>query len=94
MAKSPPTVTLQDLWDIVSHEKRCLLSISDRPSNAAERSRYACSTIAHSLWLTKPLSRQVGVALKVLPDNEELAFHNGNVPWQRVINSKGGISPR
>ncbi|TGO32117.1 hypothetical protein BHYA_0351g00010 [Botrytis hyacinthi] len=21
-------------------------------------------------------------------------FHNGNVPWQRVINTKGGISPR
>jgi alkylated DNA nucleotide flippase Atl1 len=21
-------------------------------------------------------------------------FHSGNVPWQRVINAKGGISPR
>ncbi|KAF3050218.1 hypothetical protein E8E11_009513 [Didymella keratinophila] len=44
--------------------------------------------------------RQVGVCLKHLPppstdpNKESPAFHSGNVPWQRVINSKGGISPR
>ncbi|KAJ4335539.1 Alkyltransferase-like protein 1 [Didymella glomerata] len=43
---------------------------------------------------------QVGVCLKHLPppstdpNKESPAFHSGNVPWQRVINSKGGISPR
>lgn len=44
-------------------------------------------------------ARQVGVCLKVLPsfdpnDPEKFFFHDRNVPWQRVINSKGGISPR
>ncbi|KAJ4993919.1 mgmt family protein [Stagonosporopsis vannaccii] len=44
--------------------------------------------------------RQVGVCLKHLPppstdpNKKNPAFHSGNVPWQRVINSKGGISPR
>ncbi|KAF3042393.1 hypothetical protein E8E12_007230 [Didymella heteroderae] len=44
--------------------------------------------------------RQVGVCLKHLPPpstdptKKSPAFHSGNVPWQRVINSKGGISPR
>ncbi|PYI20511.1 hypothetical protein BO86DRAFT_448604 [Aspergillus japonicus CBS 114.51] len=51
--------------------------------------------------------RQVGVSLKHLPsapsnpeteaDAEAAAapfFHSGNVPWQRVINSKGMISHR
>jgi hypothetical protein len=39
--------------------------------------------------------RQVGVCLKHLPVEEAASeFHEGNVPWQRVINSKGGISPR
>ncbi|KZF21231.1 DNA binding methylated-DNA--cysteine S-methyltransferase [Xylona heveae TC161] len=40
--------------------------------------------------------RQVGVSLKHLPSSErsDLAFHEGNVPWQRVINAKGIISPR
>ncbi|OSS54087.1 hypothetical protein B5807_00628 [Epicoccum nigrum] len=44
--------------------------------------------------------RQVGVCLKHLPapstdpTTRSPAFHSGNVPWQRVINSKGGISPR
>ena len=43
--------------------------------------------------------RQVGVCLKQLPDYdpsdpEQFFFHSDNVPWQRVINSKGGISPR
>lgn len=44
-------------------------------------------------------ARQVGVCLKHLPDYdpedpERHSFHNQNVPWQRVVNSKGGISPR
>ncbi|OJD33091.1 mgmt family protein [Diplodia corticola] len=52
--------------------------------------------------------RQVGVSLKHLPspgDTEQAGgsngdggsgprWHSGNVPWQRVINSKGVISPR
>ncbi|KAH6683217.1 6-O-methylguanine DNA methyltransferase [Halenospora varia] len=38
--------------------------------------------------------RQVGVCLKHLPSDASMTFHNGNVPWQRVINSKGVISPR
>ncbi|KAL2358716.1 6-O-methylguanine DNA methyltransferase [Cryomyces antarcticus] len=41
--------------------------------------------------------RQVGVCLKHLPSatgdaNEN--FNSDNVPWQRVINAKGRISPR
>ncbi|KAI9872273.1 MAG: hypothetical protein M1823_008217, partial [Watsoniomyces obsoletus] len=44
-------------------------------------------------------ARQVGVCLKHLPDYDPADpdrhfFHGDNVPWQRVINSKGGISPR
>ncbi len=44
-------------------------------------------------------ARQVGVCLKHLPhydstDPDRHFFHSNNVPWQRVINSKGGISPR
>jgi methylated-DNA-protein-cysteine methyltransferase related protein len=44
-------------------------------------------------------ARQVGVCLKHLPDYDptdpdQFYFHGDNVPWQRVINSKGGISPR
>ncbi|KAE8381990.1 6-O-methylguanine DNA methyltransferase [Aspergillus bertholletiae] len=38
--------------------------------------------------------RQVGVCLKHLPTSSEEYFHSGNVPWQRVINSKGMISHR
>ncbi|PQE10956.1 MGMT family protein [Rutstroemia sp. NJR-2017a WRK4] len=38
--------------------------------------------------------RQVGTCLKHLPSDPTLPFHNGNVPWQRVINAKGVISPR
>jgi methylated-DNA-protein-cysteine methyltransferase-like protein len=36
----------------------------------------------------------VGVCLKHLSSDTSQTFHNGNVPWQRVINSKGIISPR
>lgn len=44
-------------------------------------------------------ARQVGVCLKHLPDYDpeepdKHFFHNDNVPWQRVVNAKGGISPR
>lgn len=48
--------------------------------------------------------RQVGICLKHLPasptdsststSTSTHPFHNANVPWQRVINAKGGISPR
>lgn len=39
--------------------------------------------------------RQVGTVMKHLPESSPgLAYHNGNVPWQRVINAKGTISPR
>ncbi|KAF2204995.1 DNA binding methylated-DNA--cysteine S-methyltransferase [Delitschia confertaspora ATCC 74209] len=44
--------------------------------------------------------RQVGVCLKNLPSpstdpsKKSPEFHSGNVPWQRVVNAKGGISPR
>jgi methylated-DNA-protein-cysteine methyltransferase-like protein len=38
--------------------------------------------------------RQVGVCLKHLPSDPSLPHHNANVPWQRVINAKGIISPR
>ncbi|KAF1814682.1 MGMT family protein [Eremomyces bilateralis CBS 781.70] len=45
-------------------------------------------------------ARQVGVCLKHLPsapdpdDRYSQLFNGGNVPWQRIINSKGAISPR
>lgn len=47
--------------------------------------------------------RQVGVVMKHLPhapdrssteDGERPFYHDGNVPWQRVINSKAMITPR
>jgi len=38
--------------------------------------------------------RQVGVCMKHLPGDTSLRFNSSNVPWQRVINAKGGISPR
>lgn len=38
--------------------------------------------------------RQVGVCLKHLPADPTMRFHHANVPWQRVINAKGIISPR
>ncbi|RYP70337.1 hypothetical protein DL771_005544 [Monosporascus sp. 5C6A] len=38
--------------------------------------------------------RQVGICLKHLPEDPGARYNNGNVPWQRVINSKGIISPR
>ncbi|KAK1544596.1 6-O-methylguanine DNA methyltransferase [Colletotrichum paranaense] len=38
--------------------------------------------------------RQVGICLKHLPTDPASRFNNENVPWQRVINAKGTISPR
>lgn len=38
--------------------------------------------------------RQVGVCLKHLTHDPDARFNNTNVPWQRVINAKGIISPR
>ncbi|KAA8650259.1 hypothetical protein EYZ11_003830 [Aspergillus tanneri] len=38
--------------------------------------------------------RQVGICLKHLPSDPGHYYHSGNVPWQRVINSKGMISHR
>ncbi|KAI1172341.1 MGMT family protein [Nemania sp. FL0916] len=38
--------------------------------------------------------RQVGICLKHLSQDPGERHHSGNVPWQRVINSKGVISPR
>lgn len=60
-----------------------------------------CTTYGHiALLLGYPKRpRQVGVSLKHLPDFDPENpnthfFHSENVPWQRVINAKGGISPR
>ncbi|KAJ0414141.1 6-O-methylguanine DNA methyltransferase [Aspergillus carlsbadensis] len=39
--------------------------------------------------------RQVGICLKHLPAQDSgNHFHDGNVPWQRVVNAKGMISHR
>src|SRR5271170_3824908 len=60
-----------------------------------------CTTYGHiALLLGYPKRpRQVGVCLKHLPDFDPVDptrhfFHADNVPWQRVVNAKGGISPR
>lgn len=53
------------------------------------------SSSIHQVMLTMP--RQVGICLKHLPDvtdQPNAYYHNSNVPWQRVVNAKGGISPR
>ncbi|OTB04260.1 hypothetical protein M426DRAFT_321100 [Hypoxylon sp. CI-4A] len=38
--------------------------------------------------------RQVGICLKHLPQDTDARHNHENVPWQRVINAKGIISPR
>lgn len=38
--------------------------------------------------------RQVGICLKHLSQDPESRYNHDNVPWQRVINAKGIISPR
>ncbi|KAF2457751.1 MGMT family protein, partial [Lineolata rhizophorae] len=45
------------------------------------------------------IAQLVGVALKHLPAAQAAAddgpvWHDDNVPWQRVVNAKGRISPR
>lgn len=61
----------------------------------------ACISTAHSRWVlsksnayTAQRPRQVGVCLKHLPSDTSLRFNSDNVPWQRVVNAKGTISPR
>ncbi|KAL2755382.1 hypothetical protein ACRALDRAFT_2041759 [Sodiomyces alcalophilus JCM 7366] len=49
--------------------------------------------IAHLVG-TPQRARQVGMCLKHLPLDPEARFNSDNVPWQRVINSRGTISPR
>lgn len=60
-----------------------------------------CTSYGHiALLLGFPQrARQVGVCLKHLPsfdptNPERYFYHDQNVPWQRVVNAKGGISPR
>ncbi|KAI0006976.1 6-O-methylguanine DNA methyltransferase [Xylariaceae sp. FL0662B] len=43
---------------------------------------------------TPQRARQVGVCLKHLPQDADARFNHENVPWQRVINQKGTVSPR
>ncbi|OAQ97916.1 hypothetical protein LLEC1_05337 [Akanthomyces lecanii] len=38
--------------------------------------------------------RQVGVCLKHLPDDPSVQWNHATVPWQRVVNARGVISPR
>ncbi|KAK8133843.1 hypothetical protein PG984_005855 [Apiospora sp. TS-2023a] len=44
--------------------------------------------------IAKLRPRQVGVCLKHLSQDPDSRHNHDNVPWQRVINSKGLISPR
>ncbi|KAH8732161.1 6-O-methylguanine DNA methyltransferase [Phaeosphaeriaceae sp. PMI808] len=61
-----------------------------------------CTSYGHIARLLgkRERQRQVGVCLKHLPSpstdpsKKNPTYHSRNVPWQRVINSKGGISPR
>ena len=58
------------------------------------RTLYLSSSPTHSHFPAQR-PRQVGVCLKHLPSDPSVSrFHNENVPWQRVINAKGIISPR
>ncbi|KAH8179145.1 6-O-methylguanine DNA methyltransferase, DNA binding domain-containing protein [Sarocladium implicatum] len=54
------------------------------------------TTYGHIAMLvgTPQRPRQVGVCLKHLPADPSARFNHDNVPWQRVINAKGAISPR
>ncbi|TFA98374.1 Alkyltransferase-like protein [Trichoderma ghanense] len=65
--------------------------------SAAQQIPYGkVTTYAHIAYLvgTPQRPRQVGVCMKHLPQDEEARFNSTNVPWQRVINSKGAVSPR
>ncbi|KAJ5600889.1 MGMT family protein [Penicillium hetheringtonii] len=55
------------------------------------------TSISTSPILTRPTAqrpRQVGTCLKALPSDLNQPYTSENVPWQRVINSKGMISHR
>ncbi|KID84901.1 MGMT family protein [Metarhizium guizhouense ARSEF 977] len=54
------------------------------------------TSYAHIAMLvgTPQRPRQVGMCMKHLSSDASHRFNNANVPWQRVINSKGVISPR
>lgn len=58
------------------------------------RTRSACNADADDHLVTAQRPRQVGVCLKHLPVDPSARFNHENVPWQRVINAKGVISPR
>lgn len=65
--------------------------------SAAQQIPYGkVTTYAHLAYLvgTPQRPRQVGVCMKHLPHDEDAVFNSSNVPWQRVINSKGAVSPR
>ncbi|GKT87490.1 6-O-methylguanine DNA methyltransferase [Colletotrichum tofieldiae] len=52
------------------------------------------SVITRVFLLQSRAARQVGICLKHLPTDPTSRFNNETVPWQRVINAKGTISPR
>ncbi|KAK0639139.1 6-O-methylguanine DNA methyltransferase [Cercophora newfieldiana] len=54
------------------------------------------TTYGHIAMLvgTPQRPRQVGLCLKHLPTDPSARYNHDNVPWQRVINAKGEISPR
>jgi methylated-DNA-protein-cysteine methyltransferase-like protein len=80
---------MQDASENISGSWICLESLE-----MSERVAYGeCKSIKLMLC-TAQRPRQVGVCLKHLSNDLTITFHDGNVPWQRVINSKGGISPR
>ncbi|KAH6608309.1 6-O-methylguanine DNA methyltransferase [Trichoderma cornu-damae] len=65
--------------------------------SAAQQIPYGkVTTYAHIAYLvgTPQRPRQVGVCMKHLPHDEDAMFNSTNVPWQRVINSKGAVSQR
>lgn len=60
-----------------------------------------CTSYGHIAFLLghPQRARQVGTCLKHLPSFDPTSpdrhsCHDENVPWQRVVNAKGGISPR
>jgi 6-O-methylguanine DNA methyltransferase, DNA binding domain len=93
--ESPHTVTLHDWLVTVSQTRRDTLAVHEYSCLTYDSRAIKVSAswdLSFSLRLSHP--RQVGVCLKHLPDNRSLRFNNDNVPWQRVINAKGCISPR
>ena len=77
----------------LSAERTLQLTVALQNSATCQAS---LSNWLHSAWLTVQF-RQVGICLKHLPSfspHTDHFFHGDNVPWHRVINSKGIISPR